>query len=132
MEQPQKIALDFAKQGGLVTVVTVDAEGGEVLMVAYMNEEAFRLTLETGLVHYFSRSRQKLWKKGESSGNMQKVREIRVDCDQDALVIRAEQTGPACHDGYRSCFYRVVGADGSLRTAAERLMTKDEMYGSKS
>ena len=127
-----KIALDFAKAGGLVTVVTVDAEGGEVLMVAYMNEEAFRLTLETGLVHYWSRSRNKLWKKGESSGNMQKVREIRVDCDQDALVIRAEQTGAACHDGYRSCFYRKVGSDGSLSLVEERLMTQQEMYGSKS
>ncbi len=123
---------DFQKAGGLITAVTVDAEGGEVLMVAYMNEEAFRLTLETGKVHYFSRSRNKLWKKGESSGNMQELVEMRVDCDLDAVVVRARQKGPACHEGYRSCFYRSVKADGSLETFGERLMSPEEMYGSKS
>jgi phosphoribosyl-AMP cyclohydrolase len=100
-------------------------------MVAYMNEEAFRLTLETGKVHYFSRSRNKLWKKGESSGNMQKLVEMRVDCDQDALLVRVEQTGPACHEGYRSCFFRSVADDGSLRVVAERLMDPEKMYGGK-
>jgi len=128
----EMIALDFGKQGGLVTAVTVDAESGEVLMVACMNEESFRLTLETGLVHYFSRARQKLWKKGESSGNLQRVRELRVDCDQDAVLALVEQVGPACHEGYRSCFYRTVGPDGSLRLNAERSLTKAEMYGTKS
>lgn len=123
---------DFQKAGGLITAVTVDAEGGEVLMVAYMNEEAFRLTLETGKVHYFSRSRNKLWKKGESSGNMQELVEMRVDCDLDAVVVRARQRGPACHEGYRSCFYRSVKSDGSLETFGERLMSPEEMYGSKS
>ena len=122
---------DFAKGGGLVTAVTVDVENGEVLMVAYLNEESFRLTLETGVVHYYSRSRSKLWKKGESSGNVQRVREIRIDCDQDALVLLVEQTGPACHEGYRSCFYRTVEQDGALRVNAERLRDPKAMYGSK-
>jgi phosphoribosyl-AMP cyclohydrolase len=123
---------DFQKAGGLITAVTVDADGGEVLMVAYMNEEAFRLTLETRKVHYFSRSRNKLWKKGESSGNMQELVEMRVDCDLDAVVVRARQKGPACHEGYRSCFYRTVKDDGTLETVGERLMSPEEMYGSKS
>ncbi len=120
---------DFEKGNGLITAVTVDAETGEVLMVAYMNEEAFRLTLETGKVHYFSRSRQKLWKKGESSGNMQQLVELRVDCDLDAVVVRALQSGPACHEGYKSCFFRTVNAEGDLDVNAERLMTPEEMYG---
>jgi len=127
----QDFTLDFAKAGGLVTAVTVDAEDGQVLMVAYMNEEAFRLTLETGKVHYYSRSRQALWKKGESSGNMQDLVEMRVDCDLDAVVVVARQSGPACHEGYRSCFYRTVAADGSLVVNAQRLMTPEQMYGSK-
>ena len=122
---------DFAKAGGLVTAVTVDAEDGQVLMVAYMNEEAYRLTLATGKVHYWSRSRGKLWKKGESSGNMQELVELRVDCDADALVVVARQSGPACHEGYRSCFFRTVGADGSLTVNAEQLMTPEQMYGGK-
>jgi len=126
-----QFAPDFTKAGGLVTAVTVDAEDGQVLMVAYMNEEAFRLTLETGKVHYYSRSRQALWKKGESSGNMQDLVEMRVDCDLDAVVVVARQSGPACHEGYRSCFYRTVAADGSLVVNAERLMTPEQMYGSK-
>lgn len=128
--RPQ-FAPDFAKSGGLITAVTVDADGGEVLMVAYMNEEAFRLTLETGRVHYYSRSRGKLWKKGESSGNMQELVEMRVDCDLDAVVVVARQSGPACHEGYRSCFYRTVAADGTLVDNAERLMTPEQMYGTK-
>lgn len=123
---------DFAKGQGLITAVTVDADNGEVLMVAYMNEEAFRLTLETGRVHYWSRSRNKLWKKGEESGNMQELVEIRIDCDRDAVVVRARQKGPACHEGFRSCFYRTVAADGSLAENAQREMTPEQMYGKKS
>lgn len=120
---------DFAKGQGLVPAITVDADDGEVLMVAYMNEEAYRLTLETGKVHYWSRSRQSLWKKGESSGNMQELIELRLDCDRDALLVRARQTGPACHEGFRSCFYRTVESDGTLAENAERLMTPEQMYG---
>ncbi len=123
---------NFEKADGLITAVTVDADTNEVLMVAYMNEEAFEATLSTGRVHYYSRSRKKLWKKGESSGNMQELVEMRVDCDLDAVVVRARQTGPACHEGYRSCFFRVVAADGSLGINQDRLLTPEEMYGGKS
>ncbi|HYD40980.1 MAG TPA: phosphoribosyl-AMP cyclohydrolase [Anaeromyxobacter sp.] len=122
---------DFAKAGGLITAVTIDADDGEVLMVAYMNEEAFRLTLETGKVHYYSRTRKKLWKKGESSGNMQELVELRVGCELDSVLVRARQKGPACHEGYKSCFFRTVKPDGSLETKGERLMTPEQMYGSK-
>ena len=127
---PAAFRLDFDKGGGLITAVTVDADSGDVLMVAYMNEEAFDLTLSTGKVHYWSRSRNKLWKKGEVSGNMQQLVEIRVDCDLDTIVVRAIQQGPACHEGYRSCFFRTVDADGSLRVNAEQLMTPEQLYGS--
>ena len=123
---------NFEKAGGLITAVTVDADTGDVLMVAYMNEEAFQLTLDTKKVHYWSRTRNKLWKKGESSGNMQDLVEIRVDCDLDAIVVRAHQKGPACHEGFRSCFYRKVDDSGELREIAERLMTPEEIYGGKS
>ncbi len=122
---------DFAKAGGLITAVTIDADDGEVLMVAYMNEEAFRLTLETGKVHYFSRTRKKLWKKGESSGNMQELVELRVGCELDSVLVRARQKGPACHEGFKSCFFRTVKSDGSLETRGERLMSPEEMYGRK-
>jgi phosphoribosyl-AMP cyclohydrolase len=122
---------DFQKAGGLITAVTVDADSGEVLMVAYMNDEAFRLTLETGKVHYYSRTRKKLWKKGESSGNMQELVELRVGCELDSVLVRARQRGPACHEGYKSCFFRTVRPDGSLETIGERLMTPEQMYGGK-
>jgi len=90
----------------LVIAITQDFKSKEILMVAFMNEEAFRKTLETGIMHYFSTSRKKLWKKGETSGNIQRVKEIYLDCDGDALLFRVEQVGGACHDGYFSCFYR--------------------------
>jgi phosphoribosyl-AMP cyclohydrolase len=93
---------------GLVTCVTTDASSGEVLMVAHMNAEALTKTIATGEAWYFSRSRHALWKKGESSGHTQRVVEMRVDCDQDAVLIRVEQSGGACHTGRRSCFYRAV------------------------
>jgi phosphoribosyl-AMP cyclohydrolase len=125
------VELDFSKMNGLVTAVAVDAKDGEVLMVAYMNEEAFSKTLETGKVHYYSRSRDKLWLKGESSGNVQVVKEIRVDCDRDAIVIRIEQSGPACHEGFKSCFFRTVGDDAALVENQPRLKDPAEMYGGK-
>ena len=93
---------------GLLTAVVVDDASGEVLVVAHMNREALDATLASGKVHFWSRSRGKLWMKGETSGNVLAVREIRVDCDQDALVIRAVPAGPTCHTGARSCFYRVL------------------------
>lgn len=101
---------------GLVTAVVTDANDGELLMVAHMNAEAIALTLETGIGHYYSRSRNKIWKKGESSGNLQSVKEIRVDCDQDAIWLKVEVAGhdATCHTGRRSCFYRqAVLVDGA-------------------
>ncbi len=95
---------------GLILAITTEARTGQVLMVAYMNEEALCLTLTTGIVHYYSRSRQSLWKKGETSGETQRLIDMRVDCDQDALLLSVEQTGrgAACHTGQKSCFYRKV------------------------
>ena len=95
---------------GLLTCVATDAASGDVLMVAHMNEEALRRTIDTGEAWYFSRSRKQLWRKGETSGHVQRVVEIRTDCDQDAIWIRVEQSGAACHTGRHSCFYRLVKA----------------------
>ena len=101
---------------GLVTCVATDAATGEVLMVAHMNDEALRKTIASGEAWYFSRSRQSLWRKGETSGHTQRVVEMRMDCDQDAIWIRVEQTGAACHTGHRSCFYRAVApGEGEAR-----------------
>ena len=123
--------------GGLITAVAVDADSGEVLMVAYMNEESLAQTLERGEAVYFSRSRQKLWHKGGTSGHTQEIVEIRTDCDQDALVLRVRQKGPGCcHAGYGSCFYRAVplAADQSdggklrLEQIAEPTYDPDKVY----
>ncbi|ABQ60727.1 phosphoribosyl-AMP cyclohydrolase [Brucella ovis ATCC 25840] len=99
---------------GLITAIVTDARDGELLMVAHMNEEALRLTLKTGIAHYWSRSRKTLWKKGETSGNLQSVVELRTDCDQDALWLKVHVAGdgPTCHTGRRSCFYRQVVSSG--------------------
>lgn len=99
---------------GLVAAIAQDHATGEVLMLAWMNAESLALTQSTGFATYWSRSRNKLWRKGEESGHTQRVVEMRIDCDQDAILLRVEQTGAACHTGERSCFYRVVNADGSL------------------
>ena len=96
---------------GLVPVIVQDYRNNEVLMVAYMNHDSLKMTLETGLTHFWSRSRQKLWKKGETSGHVQEVKEVLVDCDQDALVMKVDQKVAACHTGYRSCFYRKLEGD---------------------
>ncbi|WP_104667166.1 phosphoribosyl-AMP cyclohydrolase [Ensifer adhaerens] len=98
---------------GLITAVITDARDGELLMVAHMNAEALALTIETGVAHYYSRSRKSLWKKGESSGNLQTVKEIRTDCDQDAIWLKVSVAGhdATCHTGRRSCFYRTVGIE---------------------
>jgi phosphoribosyl-AMP cyclohydrolase len=117
---------------GLVTCVATDAATSDVLMVAHMNEEALRKTIATGEAWYFSRSRQALWRKGETSGHVQRVVEMRLDCDQDAVWIRVEQTGAACHTGRHSCFYRKVeGADGGARLSfvdAERRFDPNAVY----
>ena len=122
------IDLDFAKQGGLVPVIVQDAEDGAILMLAYMNELAFRKTLETGTATYWSRSRDALWVKGESSGNTQEVTDVLVDCDDDTVLLKVRQKGDAaCHLGYRSCFFRRVDGDDS-ETIAERVFDPDEVY----
>ena len=99
---------------GLVTAIVTDADSGVLLMVAHMNADAIALTQETGQAHFWSRSRAALWRKGETSGNELAVVEMRVDCDQDALLLRVKPAGPACHTGRRSCFYRRIESDGSL------------------
>ena len=101
---------------GLIAAVATDADSGEVLMLAWMNAQALALTLSTGEAHYYSRSRQSLWKKGETSGQVQKLVELRIDCDQDAvwIKVRPQGDGGACHVGFRSCFYRVASQDGHL------------------
>ena len=100
-----ELKVDFEKNGGLVPVIVQDVDTNEVLMLAYMNEEALKKTLDTGFAHYFSRSRNKLWKKGESSGNTQEVKDILIDCDNDTILLKVKQNGPACHTGRKSCFF---------------------------
>ena len=114
---------------GLVTVVTQDAVTNEVLMVAFMNKEAVMKTIETGKACYYSRSRQKLWLKGETSGHFQEVKEIRIDCDADAVLLKVIQTDAACHDGYRSCFYRKYDKTNDVFTiCGEKVFNPDDVY----
>src|ERR1700724_1030728 len=113
--------LDFTKLDGLLPAVIQDAGSGEVLMLGFMNQEAYAATRASGEVTFFSRSRNKLWRKGEQSGHVLRVREMRVDCDVDALLIRVDALGPGvCHEGYRSCFFRQVSPDGESKVIAER------------
>ena len=120
--------LDFNKTGGLVPAIVQDDETGEILMLAYMNQEAFNATLSTGKATYYSRSRQKLWVKGETSGNVQLVKEIRIDCDDDTVLIKVEQLGgAACHTGHRSCFYKKV-ENGTIRIVGEPVFDPKEVY----
>ena len=120
--------LDFEKTGGLIPAIVQDYETGEVLMLAYINKEAWEATLSTGKATYFSRSRQTLWIKGETSGNMQIIREIRIDCDDDTVIFKVEQIGgAACHKGYRSCFYKKVEG-GTVEVTEERVFDPKEVY----
>jgi phosphoribosyl-AMP cyclohydrolase len=122
---------NFEKRGGLVTVITQDADSGEVLMVAYMNRAAWERTLATGTACYWSTSRNQLWVKGETSGNVQDVKEIRVDCDEDAVLLKVHQRGgAACHEGYKSCFFRTVEKTG-WRVDAQRVVDPETLYGKK-
>jgi len=120
--------IDFTKGGGLVTAIAVDDESGDLLMVAHVNEESLRRTLETGEVHYWSRARGRLWRKGEESGFTQRLRSLWIDCDADVVVLRVEQRGgAACHTGRRSCFFRRL--DGASWTVVgERVFDPDEVY----
>ena len=122
------IKLDFNKTGGLVPAIVQDYQTGEILMLAYMNPDAFNATLSTGTATYYSRSRQTLWVKGETSGNLQLIKEIRIDCDDDAVLLKVEQLGgAACHTGYRSCFYKKV-EEGSIRIMEEPVFDPREVY----
>lgn len=123
------IELDFEKTGGLIPAIAQDASDGQVLMLAFINKEAWQKTLETGEAHYWSRSRQELWHKGGTSGNVQKIKEIWVDCDDDTVVFMVEQIGgAACHTGMRTCFYRKVDGD-ALVTVGEPVFDPKKVYG---
>ena len=122
---------DFGKGDGLVPAIAQDAATGEVLMMAYMNAESYDETLATGRAVYFSRSRKKLWRKGEESGNVQLVRSVHVDCDVDTILLKVEQIGgAACHEGYTSCFFRRVTPDG-LVAEGQRVFDPAVVYGKK-
>jgi len=122
------IQLDFNKTGGLLPAIVQDNETGEVLMLGYMNREAFDATLSTGKATFYSRSRQTLWVKGETSGNVQLVNEIRIDCDDDTVLVKVEQLGgAACHTGHRSCFYKKV-ENGTIRIIGEPVFDPKEVY----
>ena len=121
--------LDFAKAGGLITAVVQDDTDGRVLMVGYMNEESFRKTVETGFVTFFSRSRGKLWMKGETSGHRLVVKQISTDCDRDALLVRVDALGPGvCHEGYQSCFFRRL-ENGEWIVSEQRTYDPGNVYG---
>jgi phosphoribosyl-AMP cyclohydrolase len=126
-----KTILETAKfdDKGLITGIVQDADTGEVLMLAHLNREALEKTIETGKIHFYSRSRNKLWVKGEESGHTQELVEIRVDCDQDAVLLKARQKVAACHDGYRSCFYRrVEPKTGELTVVEKRVFDPGSAY----
>ena len=122
------INLDFEKTGGLIPVIAQDYETGEVLMLAYMNKEAWDATLSTGKATYYSRSRKALWVKGETSGHVQWVKEIRIDCDNDTVLVKVHQVGDAaCHTGYRSCFFQKVEKD-SILIDGKKVFDPKEVY----
>ena len=122
--------LDFKKSGGLIPAIIQDAASGDVLMLGFMNDVAFAETQRTREVVFFSRSRNRLWKKGESSGHVLKVLDVRVDCDADSLLIRVDPVGPGvCHKGYRSCFFRGLAADGAAQILDQRTFEPERLYG---
>jgi len=124
-----KVQIDFDKSGGLVPAIIQDEASGDVLMLGFMNEASYQETRRTGEVVFFSRSRNKLWKKGESSGHILKVRDVRIDCDADALLVRVNPVGPGvCHEGYRSCFFRSLDENGLSRLVATPTFTPETVY----
>jgi phosphoribosyl-AMP cyclohydrolase len=126
----ESVSIDFDKAGGLVPAIIQDHRSGEVLMLGFMNSASLAETHCSGEVVFFSRSRNTLWKKGESSGHVLKVRELRVDCDADALLVRVEAIGPGvCHQGYRSCFFRKLESDGVAKIIEERTFAPETVYG---
>ena len=126
------IKLDFKKENGLIPVIAQDIKTGQVLMLAYMNEIAWEKTIETGEAHYWSRSRKELWHKGGTSGHVQKVKEIYVDCDNDTILLKIDQIGgAACHSGYASCFYTRVNRDGATSVTGEKVFDPEKVYNKK-
>jgi phosphoribosyl-AMP cyclohydrolase len=126
------VELDFAKLDGLIPAVIQDHSTREVLMLGFMNAEALEHTRRTGEVHFYSRTRKRLWKKGETSGHVLRVRQLLFDCDSDSLLIRVDPVGPGvCHEGYRSCFFRELAPDGTTHVIAERAFTVEDVYGKK-
>ena len=122
------IELDFAKSDGLIPAIAQDWKTGEILMLAYINRLSWEETLKSGNATYWSRSRNKLWKKGEESGNVQKIKEILIDCDDDTVIFKVDQIGgAACHTGYRTCFYRKIDGD-KLKTVGEKVFNPEEKY----
>ena len=122
------VDLDFDKMGGLIPAIVQDDASGDVLMLAYMNAEAFQATLDTGEATFYSRSRNTLWVKGKTSGNLQQVRAVFIDCDRDAVLLRVDQIGgAACHTGHRSCFYRKI-ENGAVQTIGEPVFDPKEVY----
>ncbi len=123
------VRLDFSKGNGLLPAIVQDHKTGKVLMLAYINDEAWKKTLETGEAHYWSRSRNKLWHKGESSGHVQKIKAIFVDCDNDTVLFQVEQIGgAACHTGYDTCFYRELDKNGSFKIVGKKIFDPEEVY----
>jgi phosphoribosyl-AMP cyclohydrolase len=123
------VEIAFSKANGLVPAIVQDDRSGEVLMLGFMNEEALAETRRTRVVTFFSRSRNRLWKKGESSGHVLRVRDVFVDCDADAILLRVEAVGPGvCHEGYRSCFFRRLEDDGNATLIAERTFEPEQVY----
>ena len=128
MSQSPDNGPDFTRGDGLLPAIAQDAQSGEVLMLAYMNAESYAQTLATGEAIYYSRSRQKLWRKGEESGNVQKVKAIYLDCDRDTILLSVDQLGgAACHEGYKSCFFRQVTPEG-LKVVAQRVFDPEKVY----
>ncbi len=126
------LGIDFEKSGGLVPAIIQDHSTSRVLMLGFMNREALEATRATGEVVFFSRSRGQLWKKGETSGHVLKVREMRVDCDADAILLRVEAMGlGVCHEGYRSCFFRRIEADGAVRISDDPSFAPEAVYGTE-
>ncbi|HTQ39209.1 MAG TPA: phosphoribosyl-AMP cyclohydrolase [Pirellulales bacterium] len=131
MTEPTTNIPDFSKNDGLLPAIAQDADTGEVLMLAWMNAESYAETVATGQAVYFSRSRGRLWRKGEQSGHTQQVEAIFVDCDADTILLKVRQTGPACHEGYRSCFFR-RRADNEFELAAQRMVDPATVYPKRS
>lgn len=123
------IELNFEKGEGLLPSIIQDAKTGKVLMLGFMNKEAFEKTLQTGKVHFYSRTRKKLWMKGETSGHVLEVSEVYIDCDADTLLIKVNPKGPVCHEGYPTCFYRSLNQEGELTITEVKLFQPEEVYG---